>query len=441
MILSSSRLFLSLLLLCASLVPFPVRAEAPAGIWSIEEITGSVQFKDATGQGIQGAGKELTSPLTVQTGADGRLVLGHGGDRVTIGPGSRFEIPEPQAADGGFIDRVIQAVGSMLYQIEHRMTGGFEVETPYLVSVVKGTTFNILVTADASTVALIEGRLALHTPDGRSQLILESGQAAIKSRHDNHILLKDQQSLTTPMTGPIRVVDGTSGDGEIRGTIGVGTIDIDTALGADGGVVETLPSSSTAPISVDAALRIDSAPIVDIDDGGVSVSETAISVDADVPGVDVGTASVGIGQTSIDLGATPQIDVSAVTVDVGATSVGELGIGATSLDLGEIVISSDAAAAPMIDVSETSVQVGEISLGDVSTPTLGLDTSLSVDTSGGAAAAIDLDLGDAPVASLDVSGADIAIDLAPEEVVTTITDTVSGTANTAVNIIKGLPGL
>lgn len=438
---SYTRLLLLSLLFCVSLMLSPAGAAATALTWSIHEISGEVHIQDATGQVVAGvSGLALSPPFMAQTGDDGRLVLGHGRDRVTVVSGTRFEVSEPRSSNGGLIDRVFQSLGSMLYQIEQRMQGGFEVETPYLVSVVKGTTFNILVTADASTVALMEGRLAVHTPDGKSRLTLEPGQAAVKSRNDERILLKDQQSLTTQMTGPIRVVDSTGPAGATRGEIdiGVGSMNLDTSLDTSGSAAAELETGATT-VGVDAALHVGATPMIDVGDGAVSVSETAISLDADVPGIDVGAASISMGETSIDLGGAPQIEVGEISVGLGATSVGDLGLGATSVDLGEIFISGD--AAPVIDVSETSVEIGEVTLGDISTPAAVMGASLSLDPSTGAAATVDLDLGDTPVVSLDVMVTDVTVDVAPEAVVTTVNDAVSDTTNTAVNIIRNLPGL
>lgn len=441
-----ARLSLFLLLLCIGLMPLPVRAEdAPARTWSVEEISGTVSVEDASGREMARVrpGTALTPPFTARTGDDGRLVLGHGRDRVTVSSGARFQIPEPQPAAGGLIDRVRQALGSMLYEIEHRMTGGgFEVETPYLVSVVKGTTFNILVTADASTVALIEGRLAVHTLDGKSQVMLEPGQAAIKSRDGDRILLKDPQALTTPMTGPIRIVGGAGSAGETGGIDpGIASMNVGSASSvAIGGATAEL-AVGAAPAGVDAALRLDTGSGIEVGGAGVNVGATTVSLDVGAPGVDVGTVSVGVGQASIDLGATPQVDVGGVSIDVGGTTVGDIaGIGGTSIDLGDIVIGGD--AGPVIDLGDTSVDIGEVTVGDLSTPGIGLDVSLDVDASaGGAGAAVDLDLGGTPVVDLGVTGTEVSVDVAPEEIVGAVTNIVSGVTNTTGNLLNNLPGL
>ena len=53
------------------------------------------------------------------------------------------------------------------------------VETPYLVAVIKGTQFNVAVTADSSTVSLHEGRLEiLATEENIPAIELNAGEVA-----------------------------------------------------------------------------------------------------------------------------------------------------------------------------------------------------------------------------------------------------------------------
>jgi hypothetical protein len=447
------RVCLFALLLCINLSPVLAQPSTPGQDWSIVEVTGLVTIQDVSGRDVTPLrpGLRLSSPLTVETGSDGRLVLAHGQDRVTVSPGAHFEIPLARAGGTGIVTWVKQTLGSLLYQVEHRTSGGFEVETPYLVSVVKGTTFNILVTSDASTVALIEGRLWVHTPDGKSELTLEPGQAAIKSAHGDKILLKDQQSLSAPVTGPIRVVhDNGYGDQpqalkQGAAALNSGAATIDASINTPSG--NTLAAGlDTNDAAVTLGTTVNVTPDIDIGDGAVSVSEAALSVDASAAGVDLGTTSVSVAGASIDLDGAPAIAVDSVAVDVGATSVdvgavSVVDVGASSVELGDITITGG--AAPTIDVSEVSVDVGAVSVGDVAvTPAVGVDTSLGLDTgSATVAASVDVGVADTSVASIDVTNTGVTVTAAPEEVVTAVTNTVSNTTNAAVHLINSLPGL
>ncbi len=59
---------------------------------------------------------------------------------ITVEPNGRMRIPE--SGDDG-VRQDFQAIGSLLFKVEKRTTQHFEVETPYLTAVVKGTTFTV----------------------------------------------------------------------------------------------------------------------------------------------------------------------------------------------------------------------------------------------------------------------------------------------------------
>lgn len=182
-----------------------VHADSMPKYWTVMEASGGVNIKTTSGLELSTQpGTKLDPPFIILTGANGRAVITHGQDKLTVSPNSKFTVPEPTGT--GQITRIQQALGSVLYHVQHRITDRFEVDTPYLVSVVKGTTFNINVTSDANTVALIEGRLQVYTPDKKFELILKPGQAATKSRQNEGIILSDQQSLSNLKQGPITIL-------------------------------------------------------------------------------------------------------------------------------------------------------------------------------------------------------------------------------------------
>lgn len=173
-------------------------AESASGDWRVTEQSGTVKVIPAT---------ENSPVVSVVTGKDGHAVLVRGKDIVKVAPNTRLVLPVLGTDEKG-VTRVQQPIGSTLYNIEHREDGRFEVHTPYLVSVVKGTTFNIQVTIDSTVVSLIEGKLLVSTPDGKHSVILEPGQAAIKTKQGNEILLQDQQSLSDLVPGSITILEG-----------------------------------------------------------------------------------------------------------------------------------------------------------------------------------------------------------------------------------------
>ncbi|HKI81146.1 MAG TPA: FecR family protein, partial [Pseudodesulfovibrio sp.] len=215
--------------------------------WTVVEASGTVHIKSAAGADLGArAGTRLHTPFKIVTGAKGRAVISHGQDRVTVGPDSRSTVAQPTPSKTGLVTRIKEMLGSVLYHVQHRPHGDFQVDTPYLVSVVKGTTFNVHVTPDASTVALVEGKLWVYTPNGKFQRMLTPGQAAIKSVHSKGIMLKDQQSLSEPVRGPITVV----GDGDTPKPVGAAANAPSSALAHASGKV---PVNASLPNGIGSA--------------------------------------------------------------------------------------------------------------------------------------------------------------------------------------------
>ena len=62
--------------------------------------------------------------------------------------------------------RVVQWLGAALFEVDHRPDPHFEVDTPYLTAIVKGTAFTVEVTREGSAVAVTQGVVAVGTPGG-----------------------------------------------------------------------------------------------------------------------------------------------------------------------------------------------------------------------------------------------------------------------------------
>lgn len=422
------------LLICLSCMTLNITVtQAADGLsWSIVEISGSVTITDEFGQRVKDAheGIVLVPPVSMFTGSDGRLVLVHGQDHLTVSSNTRLDIPQSQSSDTSLITRIKQSLGSILYQVGHRLNGGFEVDTPFLVSVVKGTTFNILVTEDATTVALIEGQLLVHTPDSKLHLMLEPGQAAIKSEHDDRIILKDQQSRTAPVIGPVRVVDDSRTKSDI----------INNDYERDTKVISSAPSLNTSTdLSIDTIAS-------DLNNGEpIRIDDSAIRLDTDpIQGVDVDTSSVNVSGVSASVDSTTTINVDAVSVDSDISSLeGDvtppLEVDSPSLNVDETSLGID--STPGVDVGSASIDTGNVSLGDINTPNVGVDTSLSIDSASGTTSSVDIGVDDTPVVNIDVTDTNVDLSILPDSDVTTITDTLSDTAGAAIGTIKKLPGL
>ena len=117
----------------------------------------------------------------LETGPNGRAVLAHGRDTIIVGPLSRVQLPDDRK-DGN--TQVIQSLGSALYQIGKEAAPHFQVDTPYLAAIVKGTTFVVSVGSDSARVDVTEGLVEVASPDGSSVEYIRAGLAGLVARAD-----------------------------------------------------------------------------------------------------------------------------------------------------------------------------------------------------------------------------------------------------------------
>lgn len=161
-------------ILCVSAVP----ALTEDGVsWRVSKSSGEIWM---TTSGVQEA--SLTNDVTlkagdsIRTGRTGRVLLTRGQETILISPNSIITLPEQQ--QDGLSTTIIEKAGSVLIQAEKRNVKHFQVETPYLAAVVKGTRFRVSVTNRGGSVEVTEGRVEVTDfKTGQFALILP-GQAA-----------------------------------------------------------------------------------------------------------------------------------------------------------------------------------------------------------------------------------------------------------------------
>lgn len=149
--------FLRLLIMmaCAVLLPW-APAGAAAEAWRAATVQGEATLQHGEAPPVALAeGRELEPGERLATAASARVVLARGTSTITVGPNARMEIPA--GGDDGVRTRIVQAMGSLLFKVEKRASQHFEVETPYLAAVVKGTTFTVSVDEGTSAVHVVEG--------------------------------------------------------------------------------------------------------------------------------------------------------------------------------------------------------------------------------------------------------------------------------------------
>jgi hypothetical protein len=373
---------------------------------------GEVQIVSA-GAGIApSVGAVLALPGSVQTGVDGTIDLQQGETKIAVGPGTRLDFPAPEAA--GPLGRVAQHTGNAYYDVGPRGSRKLRVETPFLVAVIKGTQFNVAVTADSATVSLHEGRLEiLATEDGVAPVLLNAGEVAVRRKDEREIrVLKTAGTTAAGGSGsgggalPLGIDDGGPGGGMDPGGDSAPVAGDDSGSGFGGSDRSPLlPTDGGAGAGVD----------LDLGDSGVTVNagvdigagEVAASAGADL---DLGaaeasaSAEVGLdlGAGTVDAGADVGVDVGAVSADTGLDAGVDLGAG--TVDAG-VDIGADAGAVS----ADVGIDAGaDLGAGSVDA---GVDAG-AAGVEAGVDVGVDLTGGDAGVdVGIDVLGTEIDVGL------------------------------
>ena len=128
------------------------------GVWSISKSTGDVWVTTA---GAEQASLRQEDPLkpgdVIRTGRNGRVLLVRGEETILVSPNSVIGLPTEKK--DGMSTTILQQAGSILLEVEKRNVKHFEVETPYLAAVVKGTHFSVTVNAASTSVNVERGQV------------------------------------------------------------------------------------------------------------------------------------------------------------------------------------------------------------------------------------------------------------------------------------------
>ena len=149
-----SRALATMFVLATASVAFA----ADGGYWTVSKSSGEVWL---TGSGVQQAALRQEDVLkpgdTISTGRTGRVLLKRGEEMILVSPNSVIGVPAEKKE--GLSTTIKQQAGSILLDVEKRNVKHFEVETPYLAAVVKGTQFRVTVNAGKTTVDVVRGQV------------------------------------------------------------------------------------------------------------------------------------------------------------------------------------------------------------------------------------------------------------------------------------------
>jgi hypothetical protein len=189
---------ISILLLLSAVLCAGSSAIAQDAAWHIGKASGDVWV---TKQGVQPA--SLTSETTIQPGdtirtsQTGRVLLVRGKESILISPNSVIDIPTKNA--DGMSTTIIQRAGSILLEVEKRNVRHFEVDTPYLAAVVKGTQFRVTVEEGRSHVNVLRGQVEVVDFKSGQFALVTPGQMA-------EVLARGPSGLSLSGAGPFGAI-------------------------------------------------------------------------------------------------------------------------------------------------------------------------------------------------------------------------------------------
>lgn len=170
------RIFCSVALLAVVQLLSSDQATAQDNVWRVGKVSGEAWI---TGSGVQqaslGGAAELKPGDTIRTGRNGRVLLVRGAETMLVSANSQVVVP---TSSGSGRSTLIQQAGSVLLDVEKRNVQHFEVETPFLAAVVKGTQFRVTVTAAGARVDVTRGQVEVADFRSGQYALVQPGQAA-----------------------------------------------------------------------------------------------------------------------------------------------------------------------------------------------------------------------------------------------------------------------
>jgi hypothetical protein len=145
--------------------------------WRVSKSSGEVWL---TTSGVQPASLTDETILkpgdNIRTGRNGPALLVRGEETMLISPNAIIGIPaEPK---NGLATTILQQAGSVLIEAEKRNVKHFEVETPFLAAVVKGTQFRVSVTKYGAHVDVLKGQVDVADFKSGQHALVLPGQTA-----------------------------------------------------------------------------------------------------------------------------------------------------------------------------------------------------------------------------------------------------------------------
>jgi len=150
-------------------------------LWRISKSSGEVSIMTEGFQPVAlTAGMNLQPGSSIRTGQNGRVLLMRGNETVLISANSAISFPK-SSRPNGMSTTILQQAGSILLEVEKRAINHFEVETPHLSAVVKGTRFHVTMSGNDTRVGVFRGQVEVTDFLSGQHALVNSGQNATVS--------------------------------------------------------------------------------------------------------------------------------------------------------------------------------------------------------------------------------------------------------------------
>jgi len=168
--------------------------------WTVSQLQGSAKSRNAgmtsdTDWINLDSGASLSPGTEITTAEDGFVILVNGTDRVQIMANSHVQLPIVEQP--GVLTRILHQLGTVFFEVGKQPGRQFEVDTPYLVAIVKGTKFSTQVSDAGGWVNVTEGVVGVTARGSSASVDVTPGETATVTAGSN----EDVQIGPTPPAG------------------------------------------------------------------------------------------------------------------------------------------------------------------------------------------------------------------------------------------------
>gem|GEM_PF-2474254 len=155
----------------------PDHIQPKSNVWSVSKLSGNAYLTTSGGQQTAlSEGAILSAGSNIYTGQNGRVLLTRGEETILMAPNSVTGIPTDVTE--GISTTIYHWTGSIRLAVEKRNERHFEVITPHLAAVVRGTQFRVTVNNDDSSVEVLKGQVEVTDLKSGQYALVLPGQAA-----------------------------------------------------------------------------------------------------------------------------------------------------------------------------------------------------------------------------------------------------------------------